>query len=76
MTYNILSQVFGSTGSRVIETDKDLITLIEESKNGLIPLKDGSLIGIDLLRSSFIKPQHISQEENNIKKRRTLLANS
>ncbi len=76
MIYNVLSQVFGATGSRTIETEKDLITLIEESKTGLIPLKDGSFIGIDLLRSSFIKPQFVVSDTDNIKKRRTLLSNT
>ncbi len=76
MTYNVLSQVFGATGSRIIETEKDLISLIEESKTGLIPLKDGSFIGIDLLRNSFIKPQSVINEADAIKKRRTLLSNA
>ena len=55
MKYYVLSTVFGEGKGRHIETEKNIEELISESVNGLIELTDGSFIGVDLLRNSFIQ---------------------
>ena len=65
MKYYVLSTVFGEGKGRHIETKKNIEELITESANGLIELKDGSFIGVDLLRI------HLSKL---IRKRRNIIA--
>ena len=55
MKYYIINSAFDKHG-RTIETEKSIEELIDSSKNGLIPLKGGGLVGVDLLKNSLIIP--------------------
>lgn len=57
MKYSVLNAAFGNNSAwRTIETEKDIKEAIFEAEQGLVKLKDGSFIGVDLLRNSLIKP--------------------